>query len=257
MNKVKIILLSFILALPFYLEGQEFDRNIGNNLFVPKGQWLWGGSVSYGQSSADAYDVLVLSGINGSRYNFKVAPYIGYFIKDNLCVGGRFSYRRSMMQLDNVALDLGDDLDLDLSIKDYYSLSHIYSGYAILRNYVALGNSRRFGIFNEVQLGAGGGQGKVVSGRGESLHGTYQKVFELELGLVPGICAFITNNVAVEASVNVLGFKYKRYNQIKNRVDYGSFENSAVNFKIDLLSINIGVSFYLVSLNPLKKRDKN
>lgn len=250
-------LLLLFLLLPYIVQAQEFDRNIQLATFVPKGQWLWGGAFSYNQATSDSYDFLMLSNINGTYYNFKVVPYVGYFIKDNMCIGGKFSYNRSLVRFDNLDLDLGDDLDLDMSIKDYYSLSHVYSGAIILRNYMSLGKSKRFGLYNELKAAVGGGQGKLLSGKGENLSGTYQNIFEVEVGMVPGIIAFITNNAAIEASVNVLGFKYKKYNQIKNQIEKGSLENSSLSLKVDLFSINIGMSFYFTQLNIKGKKRRN
>ncbi|MDO4736963.1 MAG: hypothetical protein Q4B21_08130, partial [Bacteroidia bacterium] len=83
------------------------------------------------------------------------------------------------------------------------------------------------------------------NGAGEDINGTYQSIFEMNLGVVPGIAVFIANNVAVQASVNVLGLKYKKIEQVRNQVYQGEYESSGVNFKIDLFSINIGVAFYL------------
>ena len=252
--KKRLIFLFILGLIPFMGSAQEFDRDIEQVTFVPKGQWLFGGAFSYSQTSSDSYKFLVLSDINGSNYTFKVSPYFGYFIKDNLCLGGRFAYKRNMLRLDNLELDLGEDLDLGLNVKDYYTLNQVYSAALIMRNYISLGSSKRFGIFNEVRLSAGGGQGKVISGKGETLTGTFQDILEFELGVTPGILSFITNNVAVEASVNVMGFSYNRYKQTTDQVYTGVLERSSVNFKVDIFSINIGVSFYIPYLNPLRKR---
>ena len=76
----------------------------------------------------------------------------------------------------------------------------------------------------------------------------------MELGVIPGITAFIAENVAVEASVNVLGLSYKKYDQTRNQVYQGSLESAGVNFKVDILSINIGVSFYIDSRSKSSKK---
>lgn len=255
----KAILVSlFVLLGSCALFAQEFDRGIRVNTFVPKGQWLGGGAFSYSETTADNYKFLIIDDIRGTNYSFSVSPYLAYFFSDNMCAGVRFGYKRSMIKLDNTSISLSEDLTFDIS--DYYNLQHVYTGAAIFRNYLSLGQSKRFGLFNEVRLSFGGGQGKIISGTGPDLTGTYQDIFEMELGIIPGILAFITNDVAVEASVNIMGFKYKKYKQTTNQVYEGSLDHSSVNFKIDIFSINIGVSFYIPHLNPVrpffKKKDK-
>lgn len=236
-------------------EKEHFSRGIEMTTFVPKGQWISGGSFSYSENTADDYDLPIIEDIDGTNYTFKVSPYIGYFFKDNLCIGGRFGYSRSMIRLNSTSIGISEDLDF--SIENFYNVKHTYTGSIFFRNYMSLGNSRRFAVFNEVRLTGGSGQGKTISGTDDGLKGSYQEILEIELGIIPGITAFIAENVAVEASVNVLGFSYKKYDQTRDRIYTGSFESSGVNFKVDILSINIGVSFYFNKLNlmgPFKKR---
>ena len=222
---------------------EGFSRGIQNSVFVPKGQWITGGSFSYSETSASDYELLMIEDIDGSNYSFKISPYVGYFFKDNLCIGGRFGYSRTMTKLNSTSINLTDDLNF--SIDNFYNLKHIYTGAVFFRNYISLGQSKRFALFNEVRLAAGGGQGKTISGVEEDASGSYQDIFEMELGLIPGITAFISDNVAVEASVNVLGLNYQKYDQTRDQVYQGSLERAGVNFKVDILSINIGVSFYI------------
>ena len=228
--------------------GQKFDRGINKRIFVPKGQWLTGGSFSYSQHDMDDFKFLVLNDMQGDGYTMNISPFLGYFVKNNMALGARFGYKRTFYRIDNVALDRGDDLSFD--VKDYYNLQHVYYGTAMMRNYINLGESKRFGLFNELRLTAGGGQGKIVSGKGDELSGTFQNIYEFQLGLAPGLAAFITNEVAIEASVGVLGFNYKKTDQITDQTYKGSYTKSSANFKIDIFSLNIGVAFYLPTMNP-------
>lgn len=247
-NKINFIVVC-LAVLPLFANSaaaqssERFDRGINNSIFVPKGQWIVGGSFSYSETSANDYELLVVEDIDGSNYSFKVSPYVGYFFKDNLCIGGRFGYSRTMTKLNSTSINISDDLDF--SIDNFYNLKHIYTGAVFFRNYISLGESKRFALFNEVRLAAGGGQGKTISGVDDAVEGSYQDIFEMELGVIPGITAFISDNVAVEASVNVLGLSYKKYDQTRDQVYKGSLESAGVNFKVDILSINLGVSFYI------------
>ena len=247
-----ITLLLLCCSSTFYGQVERFDRGIESVKFVPKGQWIFGGAFSYSENTADDYEFLIIENIQGTNYTFKVSPMLGYFFKDNLCIGGRFGYSRSMIKLNSTDLSISEDLDF--SIENFYNLQHMFTGAVFFRNYRSLGKSRRFAIFNEVRLTGGGGQSKQYSGVDENVTGTYQEIIQAELGVIPGLTAFIANNVAVEASVNVLGLSYKNYTQTRDQIYEGTFEHSGVNFKIDIFSINIGVAFYFD--RPFKKKIK-
>lgn len=250
MYLLRRILLASLLLMCYTAHGQRFDRGINKRVFVPKGQWLAGGAFSYTQLGYDDYKFVVLKGMKGDGYQLNVSPFLGYFVKDNMALGARFGYQRSLVNIEAIDLNLGDDLSFE--IRDAYNLQHVYYGTFMMRNYINLGDSKRFGLFNEVRLTAGGGQGKNMSGKGETLSGTYQEIYEFQLGLSPGMAAFITNEVAVEVSIGVVGFKYKTVRQITDQTYDGSYTKSAANFKIDIFSINLGVAFYLPTINPLK-----
>ena len=57
--------------------------------------------------------------------------------------------------------------------------------------------------------------------------------------------AFATNDVAIEVNVGVMGISYTDVKQVHNQVDAGRRRSSSMNFKVNLLSIGLGVSFYL------------
>ncbi|MCD8043742.1 MAG: hypothetical protein LUH10_11830 [Tannerellaceae bacterium] len=239
----KQILLLICVLGAFCTQAQRFDRGIEQHTFVPKGQWVVGSSISYSEYSSDNYKFLVIEGIDASGYSFKVSPLVCYFFRDNVGAGGRFSYNRTLTKLDALSLNLGDDLDLD--INDFYNLSHSGSATAIVRTYISLGNSKRFGLFNEAQLTGGYGQGKLVNGKGDDLTGTFQKKIDLQIGMAPGLVAFINNYTAIEVSIGVLGFNYSKTKQLTDQVYEGERSSSSANFKINLFSIGLGIAFYL------------
>ena len=61
----------------------------------------------------------------------------------------------------------------------------------------------------------------------------------------PGIVAFLTNNMAVEINVGVLGINYSSTRQVHNQVTVGNTNSSMMNFSINIFSIGVGVAFYL------------
>ena len=79
----------------------------------------------------------------------------------------------------------------------------------------------------------------------QDYRGTYSTTFGASLGLQPGIVAFITNNAAVELSIGVLGIGFDRTLQTKNQVDTAEINSLDTKFKLNLLSVGFGMSFYL------------
>ncbi len=215
-----------------------------NNIFVPKGQWVFGGSASYSTHTNNRYQFLIIEDIDSKGYTFRVSPMIGYAVKDNMVVGARFIYSRALLKLNNAHLTFGDDEDAtELTANNFYTLTHNFSAAIIWRQYIPLGNSKRFAIFNEVQLTGGGSQAKFAND--SPVKGTYQTGYHFSLGLAPGIVAFATNNMAVEVNVGVMGISYSHFDQVHNRVKEGSLDTSKMNFKINLFSIGLGLAFYL------------
>ena len=164
-----------------------------------------------------------------------------YIIKDNLGLGGRFAYERSLTRLDNASIKISGDLDMN----NVYSLSHSYSGMAIMRNYISIGNSSRFGLFNELQLSLGGGESKMVHGSGESLTGTFERSFNFNIGIAPGLMAFLNDYTAIEVNVGLLGFNYSHVKQTTDQVYTGKRSQNMANFKVNIFSLGLGIAFYL------------
>ena len=218
-------------------------RGLKQYTFVPKGQWIIGGTVSYTEMSGNNYQFLVIEGINGNGYSFNVSPMFCYMFGNNIGAGGRFSYDRSLIKLNSAEINLSDDTKFN--INDLYRLGHNYSGMAILRNYISIGNNMRFGLYNETQLHIGGGESKIVSGSGETVGGTFERNFSVGINLAPGITAFINNFMAIELNVGLLGFKYSSNTQATNQVYMGKTNSTSASFQINLFSIGLGLAFYI------------
>lgn len=241
--KIMMLVLVGIMIEVVQAQAQEFKRNIEMKTFIPKGQWIVGSSVSYSQYSNDNYQFLVIENLSGEGYSFKVSPVLCYAFKDNLAAGGRFMYSRNYTKLDNIGLHIDEDLNLDIS--NLYELKHSYSGIAVLRNYINLGSSKRFALYNEVQLELGGSVSRILNGKGDNLTGVYQTSFDASIGLSPGMVAFINNYTAVEVSIGVLGFNVSKTHQVTDQIYKSNRSSTSANFNINLFSIGLGIAFYL------------
>ena len=166
-----------------------------------------------------------------------------YIVANDLGLGGKFSYTRSLTKLEKGSIVLGEDTEYD--VDHLYRLSHNYYFMGVMRNYFSLGKSKRFGFFNELQLQLGGGQSKLSKGSGQSLTGAYERNFSVNVGLAPGLLVFLNNYSALEVNVGVLGFTYTHTRQISDQIYESHRKSKMANFRINLFSITFGVAFYL------------
>lgn len=215
--------------------------------FVPKGQWIFGGTASYSAHRNSNYQFTLINGIDSEGYSVSVSPMIAYAPWKNMAVGVRFGYSRSLLALDNASVSVsGTDITVDM----FHQLKHSYTGTLFWRPYIPLGHTNRFAFFAEVQLNLSGGQSKAVASAGvvdgmQDYRGTYAEQFGAQVALQPGIVAFITNNAAVELSIGVLGVGFDRTRQVKNQLLEANIKSIDTNFKLNLLSVGFGMSFYL------------
>lgn len=226
------------------VHAQRYDRgfDLNSTAFTKKGTWMIGGQVAYSTHKNEDYRFLIIEDINSTGYRFTVSPMFCYMVRDNMGVGMRFGYGRNLLKVDSANLSIDE---IDVNVKDYYSLSHDFSAMAIYRNYIPLGESKRFALFNETQLSYSTGQAKLIDGHGTSIVGTYERSNSLSLGLNPGMVAFINDHVAVEVNVGMLGLQYTSVDQTHNQVYKGSRETTQINFKVNILSIGFGLAYYL------------
>ena len=230
---------------PVPVKPDKSHRGLVNmsKMFVPKGQWLTGLSASFSTHSNDMYNIVIINDVASAGYTVNVAPMLGYAIRDNLIAGIKFGYSRNLLRLDEGGISIGGDSGLSLNAENYYSLKHTYEGSMFVRQYIPFGSNMRFALFTEAQLVFGGSQAKYLAH--VPVDGTYETSFSTSLNVTPGIAAFITNDVALELNVGMMGVTFMTVRQTHNQVETGKRNESLMNFKINLLSIGLGLAIYL------------
>lgn len=222
------------------------QRGITNmaHTFVAKGSWITGANVAYSTHTNENYTFAIVEGINSEGYTFRVSPVVAYAIRNNMALGLRGTYSRSNLTVDSADLKFGDEeTGTEINVNKFKTVRHTYTVAAIWRQYIPLGRSKRFAIFNEISLGAGGTES--IFAADQPIKGTYEEGYTISLGVSPGIMAFATNDVAIEVNVGVMGINLTDVKQVHNQVANGNRTSSDMNFKVNLLSIGVGVSFYL------------
>ena len=227
-----ILVVALALAVPRASAQVEFKRGLEQVSFIPKGQWITGVSVSFSQSDQKNYQFLIVENLHGDAFTFKVSPMLMYAFQKDMAAGGKFAYTRTRTRLNSADIVLGGDSNFN--VDNLYSISQNYSAMAAYRNYFSLGRSRRFGFFNEVQLQVGGGESKIINGSGDDLTGTFERNWNLNIGLAPGMIMFLNNYSAIEVNVGVLGFSYNHTKATTDQIYVASRESKQANFKINL-----------------------
>lgn len=222
----------------------RFDRGLFNYLFIPRGQWHFGLTASYGEFSTDDLDLFsVLKDFDFSGHTFAIRPYIAYFIKNNLSVGLRLSYNSSKATLGSLKMDISDDMNLNL--KDVMYRNESYSAAIVLSQYIGLSRRGRFGVFNEVALGFSSGNGdfrRNYAGEPKVTHSTYMKA---ALDFSPGVCVFIMKNVSFNLSFGVFGFYLRNEKQSVDGVPEGNHFSSGANFRFNIFNLNFGLGIHI------------
>lgn len=225
----------------------RFDRGILNYRLIEKGKWMGGLTFSFINYESEEGSLLY-SMLGDFDANFSIKafnPYVGYAIKDNSVVGVKFGYNRVIGDLGNIDLNLGSDMSFSIGNMGYSE--DLYSIGLFHRSYIGLDSSGMFGLFNETHLTYKRGHSNFTNGKSDSadITNTETTINELRIGINPGVAVFITKNVSAEMSFGVAGFKYRSERQNNSLGEEGKRDTSGADFKINILNINIGLTFCL------------
>ena len=222
----------------------RYERGLYNYLIIPRGQWAWGLTASYGEFSTDDLEMLsIITDLDFKVKAYSLKPSISYFFKNNQSIGLKFNYIRTMADLEHLSVDFDEDLSFSISNISYYSRS--YSSSFFYRNYVGLGAAKRFAIFNEVDLTFGSGSSRFKRYYNEELRDTRSNTTLASLNFSPGVCVFIMDNVSFNVSFGVFGLSMKREKQITNEVEEGTRFTSGANFKFNIFNINFRLGIHI------------
>ena len=222
----------------------RYDRGLYNFLFIPKGQWAFGLTASYGEFDTEDIQLFsILSNIDLTLKGYSINPSIAYFIRHNQSLGIRFDYTHIYGAIDNLYFDYDEDINFNLSGVSYKSRT--YSTSFFYRNYLGLGKSRRFAIFNEVALKLGGGFSEFIRKYDGIPKNTHTDIFNASLEFSPGLCVFIQEYVSFNVSFGVFGINFRREKQNTDGVYEGTRYTSGANFRFNIFNINFGIGIHI------------
>lgn len=231
----------------FMPTSRRIDREINKNKYVYKGETMLGLTASYGTFNSEDADMFpVFDDIDIRGTVAAVNPFIGYFYHDNQCVGLRLGYTHLKGDLDNLGLNLGDLLDMDIAIPQINLASDRYSVGMFHRSYVALDDRGRFGVFGEFEAMVTWGANYFAYATGDSFRQTNSDIVNLKLMFSPGVAVYAFPNVCATLSFGLGGFKYNYVRQYDgNGVLSGERHFSQLKFRLNLADIRLGLNIHL------------
>ncbi len=223
---------------------KRYDRGLFNHLFIPKGNWAFGLTASYGEFDSDDLDVLgLLTDIDLNIHAFSIKPSVSYFVRNNISVGLRFGYSSMKGTIGSFKVDIDEDMNFNLSDVMYRNES--YTAAFTFSQYIGLTRRGRFGIFNEVELAFSSGNSdfrRPFGGEPRETHTTYM---DAALNFSPGVCVFIMDNVSFNVSFGVFGYHLRNEKQQENGENTGNRFTSGANFRFNIFNINFGIGIHI------------
>lgn len=222
----------------------RYDRGLSALLYVPKGQWSFGLTVSYGNISTKDLEIFdLLSDVNIGAHAFRIRPYLQYTVRNNLAIGMRFGYYNARGNVDSFKVDIDDDMNFSLHDIGYKAES--YTGAVFASQYIGLSRHGRFGIYNEIELAFGSGSSDFLRPYGGNLRTTHTTWMEGQLNFSPGVQMFIMKNVSFHISFGVFGFNIRKERQTEDGKDTGNRLSSGASFRFNLFNINFGIGVHI------------
>ena len=225
---------------------RRMDREINKLKFAYKGEVIIGLTASYGTLSSDNADVLtILSSLSAEGAIATIKPSVGYFYRDNRCLGVRFGYNHMSGTLDG-DYDLGESNDFSGSLPYLDISSNNYSFGIFHRSYAGLDPRGRFGLFAEFELSVSTGSSNDAHKRDGEIKRIYGDNTKLKLAFNPGAAVYIFPNVCATLSFGLGGIQYTSVTQQDadgNKI--GTRKASNMRFRLNIAAINFGMTIHL------------
>lgn len=211
--KTRLVILFFLLANICFA---QFQTDLGSKYV--------GGNFSFNSTKMNHIT-------QSSKTNsYTLAPYFGYFPKDNTAIGIQFFFTNS--KTDNAAINNGNVVGTDLTHQNITGIS------PFIRQYVPIGP--KFLFFSQLNAYSGFGTAKTTSLSGTTSQNTELDISQFGASISPGFTYFASKKIALEFSFNLINYN-------KYRFKSGDIEiqtNDSFSFKFGEFTPAMGASFY-------------
>lgn len=232
---------------PFLPTRGRIDRKINAVKYAYKGEMAFGLAASYGAISSDDSDfLLIVDGIGLEGSVFTINPSVGYFLSDNICLGVRFGYSRTVGHLGNISLDLGSANDVNMSLSNVDFKNQMTTMAAFLRSYAGIDKKGHFGLFGELEFALKAGSSDFSYAPDGEKKLTKSNNTQFKLAFNSGVAVYIFPNVCCTLSFGLGGIQFNKVTQrgLDGSV-IGSRQASKMLFRLNLADIRIGLNVHL------------
>ena len=212
-----------------------------NNDFKPykKGNFYFGVAMSLEDRQSENTENIFQKIVEGDRVNFNLLLKGGYYLNDYGMVGLNFNVYENKFE--------------GTLLKDEGTLESksITRGYSITPNYrttIPLTANDRLSFFTAagLTLGKSTTLKRDITNLDE-IEKSFAENYNLRIGISPGVTFFAMENFALEVQVDVLGYELNIENKTKNGIDESRDVRNNIDFKMNLLSLKVGLAYYFMN----------
>ncbi len=252
---VLLIIISLISNIVFCQQNKEANTKerysayellssyYNNTDFKPfkKSNIYFGMSFSLTEQNLENVDYLLEEVIEGEKNNYSIDLQGGYYIGNYVMLGANFNFYQKKF-VGDIFQD-PDTMQSNSIMRGFYITPYIRTSFPLVEN-------ERLSFFTEIGL---------TYGRSNSLSRKIKALDDVEksfstnnifkAGISPGITFFAMENFAFEVQLDVLGYTLDVIEKTQNGEKQSMQVKQNIDFKIDILSLNLGLSYYIGAKN--------
>lgn len=244
---IYILLIVFLHGLPILAQEQKEEDNFTpyellysyyNEDFKPfkKRNWYVGLAFSLEDKQRLNTPGLFQKIINGNNLDYDILLKGGYYTGNYGMVGLEFNFYQS--KFTGQVLQEPDTLQSN-------SITRGFSFTPNLRSSVPLTANERLSFFTAIGIGFGVENTNIRNTMEvDQVNKQFETVYNLGIGLSPGVTFFAMENFAFEVQLDVLGYNVKITETKKNEVEISRDVRHNVNFSLDILTLKLGLAYY-------------
>lgn len=212
-----------------------------NTNFAPfkKGNIYLGVSLSLEDRIMENTENIFEKTLDGERTNFNILLKTGYYINDYSMLGLNVNFFEN--KFEGTLYREPDTLNSN-TIKRGFSFTPNF------RTSIPMTKNERLSFFTSAGLTIGKSNTlKRTTKNMDEIEKSYSDEFNFRLGLSPGVTFFAMENFALEIQLDVLGYELNIEEKTKNGVDESRDIRHNIDFKVNILSMKLGLAYYFKS----------